>query len=272
MKTILIVNGEDYWPDFLPEYRVVRKSIQETTWMIKNGELIVFDAQSVVRPDGILWRLGAIRPNAVQVHALNLIALSGIPCVNAAATLKVGQDRLSMLAAIRKCALPMLPVNIVSASSRVKNISIPFPFVVKSGNYHGGYGKVLVENEEKWQDTMDLLFVSDDYVTVEPYVNYVRDIRYLAIGEQIWAMSRKGKFWKANVGTIDFQPFEPEELESGWVRDLQLSIGADIVAIDILEDAQGEKFVIEYNDIPGLSGFSEGLKYALAEVVRGKVG
>lgn len=272
MKTILVVNGEQYWPDFFPDCKVERKSIQDSTWMIKDGRLIVFDAESVVRPDAILWRVGAIRPDPGQMHALNLIELAGVPCVNSASSLKIGHDRLSMLSALQKCGLPMLPFNVVTKSSRVQNIALPYPFVVKAGNYHGGYGKVLVEDEQKWQDTKDLLFVANDYVTVEPFVNYVRDIRYLAIGEEVWAMSRKGKFWKANVGTIDFQAFEPEAEETQMVKKLQSAIGADIVAIDILEDGKGEKFVIEYNDIPGLSGFSDGLKYALAEVVKGKLG
>jgi ribosomal protein S6--L-glutamate ligase len=272
MKTILVVNGENFWSDFFPESKVVRKSIQDSTWMIKDGQLIVFDAESVVSPDAILWRVGAIRPDPLQMHALNLINLSGIPCVNSAESLKVGHDRLSMLAALQKCRLPMLPFNVVTRSSKVQNIALPYPFVVKAGNYHGGYGKVLVTDDPKWQDTKDLLFVANDYVTIEPFVDYVRDIRYLAIREQVWAMSRKGKYWKANVGTVDFQQFEPEPNETRMVKELQESIGADIVAIDILEDQSGEMFVIEYNDIPGLSGFSEGLKYALAEVVKGKLG
>lgn len=271
MKTILVVNGEQYWSDFFPDFNVERKSIQDSTWLIKDGQLIVFDADSVVTPDVVLWRVGAIRPDPAQMHALNLIALAGIPCINSAACLRVGHDRLSMLAALQACELPMLPFNVITRSSRAQNIALPYPFVVKVGNYHGGYGKVLVQNEEKWQDTKDLLFVANDYVSIEPFVDYVRDIRYLAIGEEVWAMARKGKFWKANVGTIDFQSFEPEAEETRMVKRLKGMIGADILAIDILEDDQGNKFVIEYNDIPGLSGFSDGLKYALAEVVKQKL-
>jgi ribosomal protein S6--L-glutamate ligase len=34
-----------------------------------------------------------------------------------------------------------------------------FPFVVKVGNHHGGYGKSLVSTEEQWEELKDLLFI-----------------------------------------------------------------------------------------------------------------
>jgi ribosomal protein S6--L-glutamate ligase len=48
---------------------------------------------------------------------------------------------------------------------------------------------------------------------------------------------------------------------------LQNAIGADIIAIDILEEENGDLHIVEYNDIPGLSGFSDELKYELATVL-----
>ena len=197
MKKILVINGEKYWQDFLPEFEVVQKSIQNTSWILKDDELYITDKEGVVKPDGILWRVGAIKPSSIQNTALNLIDLSGLPCVNAASTLKIGYDRLSMLSILKKTGLPTIQFNAVTRSTLIHNIQIEFPFVVKAGNYHGGYGKVLIENEKKWQDIKDLLFVTDDYITIEPYINYARDIRYLIIQDQIWAMSRKGKYWKA---------------------------------------------------------------------------
>ena len=159
MKKILVVNGEKYWQDLLPEFEVTQKSIQNTSWIFKDERLFVADVDGVFEPDGILWRVGAIKPSEIQTTALNLIELSGIPCVNSAETLKTGFDRLSMLSAIKKQGLPIIDFNVVTKSTHLKNIKIDFPFVVKVGNFHGGFGKVLVENEKKWQDIVDLLFV-----------------------------------------------------------------------------------------------------------------
>ena len=267
MKTILVVNGEKYWKDILPAYNVVQKSIQHTSWILKSGKLYVSDQNGVVKPDAILWRVGAIKPSEIQTNALDLIALAGIPCVNSPETLKIGFDRLSMLATIKKLGLSVIDFDVVTRFTDLKNIKMEFPFVVKVGNYHGGFGKVLVEDERKWQDIQDLLFVTEHYITIEPYINYIRDIRYIAINNKVWAMSRKGKFWKANIETTDFEEFEPEEALVNDLKMLQNAIGADIIAIDILEEENGNLHIVEYNDTLGLSGLSDELKYEQAAVL-----
>ena len=271
MKKILVVNGESYWQTLMPEFEVIQKPIQSTSWILREGQLYVADTKRVVQPDGILWRVGAIPPTPVQTTALHLIELAGIPCVNSAQTLKVGFDRLSMLAALQHSALPVIDFNVVTQSTLLKNIQMAFPLVVKVGNYHGGFGKVLVEDAEKWQDIKDLLFVTNDYITVEPYIRYQRDLRYLVIQDQVWAMSRKGQYWKANVGTIDYDIITPDTTLAQQVQALQQSLQADILAVDILEEADGTLHVVEYNDIPGLSGFSKDLPYQVVGVLKGKM-
>lgn len=269
METILVINGETYWQDYLPDYKVEQKRIQTTDWILKEGQLYAIDQEGVCKPDKILWRVGAIRPNAKHKAALDIIQLSGVHCVNSAKTLSKGFDRLTMLNVLKECDLPVIPFNVATTSIQLKNIEIPFPFVVKAGNYHGGFGKVLVNDEDKWQDIKDLLFISEDYVTIEPFINYERDIRYLAVGDKIWAMARKGKFWKANVQTTDFTLINPEEKLVTMTKKLQNYLQADIVAIDILEEKDGTKYIVEYNDIPGISGFPEEVKIELANCLKG---
>jgi ribosomal protein S6--L-glutamate ligase len=268
MQTILVVNGESYWQDYLPGFNVVQKKIQASEWLLRNGELHVVDAAGPCRPDRILWRVGAIRPNAKHRTALELIGLSGVPCVNDASVLLKGYDRLSMLNVLKQCNLPVIPFNVATTSVQLKNIEMEFPFVVKAGNYHGGFGKVLVDTPEKWQDIKDLLFVSEDYITLEPYIRYERDIRYLAIGDKIWAMARKGKFWKANVQTTDFVNIGLDDELVQQTKYLQAHLRADIVAIDILEEKNGSRYFVEYNDIPGLSGFPDEAREELANCIR----
>lgn len=270
METVLVINGETYWQEFLPDYKVEQKKIQSTEWLLKDNQLFAIDQNGVCKPGKILWRVGAIRPNAKHKTALDLIQLSRIHCVNSADVLTKGFDRLTMLNVLIECKLPVIPFNVATTSTQLKNIEIPFPFLVKAGNYHGGFGKVLVENEEKWQDIKDLLFISEDYITIEPFINYDKDIRYLAIGNKIWAMARKGKFWKANVQTTDFVLIDPEETLIEQTKKLQSFLKADIVAIDILEEKDGNRYFVEYNDIPGLSGFPDEVKIELANCLKNK--
>ncbi len=270
METILIINGETYWQDFLTGYKVEQKKIQSTEWLLKNNQLFAIDQNGVCKPDKILWRVGAIKPNAKHKTALDIIQLSGVHCVNSASVLAKGYDRLTMLNVLKECNLPIIPFNVATTSTQLKNIEIKFPFVIKAGNYHGGFGKVRVDSEEKWQDIKDLLFISEDYITIEPFINYDKDIRYLAIGDKIWAMARKGKFWKANIQTTDFVLIEPEQTLIEQTKILKEYLNADIIAIDILEEKNGNRFFVEYNDIPGLSGFPDEVKIALANCLTRK--
>lgn len=272
MPSILIINGENYWADYFPGYDVHQKRIQASDWLLKDGKLHVHDAQGVIQPDGILWRVGAIKPSAQHEAALRLIQLAGVPCVNAPAVLLRGYDRLSMLAVMQACGLPVIPFQAATRATQLKNIAQPFPFVLKAGNYHGGYGKVLVQDAAQWQDVQDLLHMSDDYVTIEPYIRYERDIRYLAIGQQVWAMARRGKFWKANVETTDFILIDTVPELIAQTQKLQRFLGADVLAIDILEEADGTRYFVEYNDIPGVTGFPEEVRAALARCLVGRMG
>lgn len=270
METVLVINGEAYWQDYLPDFNVISKKIQNTQWLWKESELIAIDTNGVCVPNKILWRVGAIKPAASHRVALEMIALSQISCVNSAEVLLTGYDRISMLRTLIRSGLPVIPFQVATASTMLKGIQISFPFVVKAGNYHGGFGKALVEEEKKWQDIRDLLFISDDYITIEPFINYVRDIRYLSVGEEIWAMARKGRFWKANVETTDFELINIDPIIVNEVRQLKTLLQADIIAVDILEDSNGDHFYVEYNDIPGLSGFPDAAIKAVAQCIREK--
>ena len=236
--------------------------------MLKNNQLYAIDHDGICKPDKILWRVGAIKPHPRHKTALEIIQLSGVQCINSANVLLQGYDRLSMLNVLKACKLPVIPFNVATCSTHLKNIEIQFPFVVKAGNYHGGFGKVLVDTNDKWQDIKDLLFISEDYITIEPFINYEKDIRYLAIGNKTWAMARKGKFWKANIQTTDFVMIEQDETLINQTKKLQEFLKADILAIDILEDKNENKFIVEYNDMPGLSGFPDEVKTELARCIK----
>jgi ribosomal protein S6--L-glutamate ligase len=270
MKTILIINGENYWNDYFPGFNIVQKKVQTSDFIVKDDVLYAVDANGVCKPDVIFWRLGAVNPEPKYRDILELIEYSGIPSVNSASTLLMGYDRLSMLNTLKKLKFPVIDFNVATNTTQLKNLEMPFPFVVKVGNHHGGYGKSLVTNEEQWEELKDLLFIHQDYVTIEKFINYKYDIRYLAVNDKVWAMKRKGRYWKANSLTQEYQLIEPEK---GWVvkvKLLQKKISADIVAIDVLETEGGEKVILEYNDIPGLSGFPEDVKLELSNIVKSR--
>jgi ribosomal protein S6--L-glutamate ligase len=271
MKNILVINGERDWPDYFPGYAVHHRQIQQSSWLYHQGTLWVFDTSGGQRVDAVLWRIGAIKPHPGQRHALELIRMAGVPCLNPAHVLLRGYDRLSMLNDLKEAGLP-IPSFSVALGERVLDLLHPdFPAVLKVGNFHGGFGKMRVEREEQWADARDMTFITEDYATLEPYIDYAHDIRCLAVGEHIWAMVRRGISWKANTQTQEYKIIPvPSQLEA-YTRRAMEHLQADVLALDFLEKHDGSHVLLESNDIPGFSGFPVTVREAVAQRLRAKL-
>jgi len=261
---VIVVNGERDWEAYFPDADVRRCRLQTAQWQATEQGLFLLDERGQTRVNGVLWRVGAIRPAPLHRAVLDLIRLTGTPCVNPAATLQRGFDRLSMLAEMRSIGLPLLPQSIVIGPDLLERLDPALPAVLKIGNYHAGYGKARVPNRETWADLRDLTFAADDYVTVEPFIDYVRDVRCLAVGEEVWAMERRSGTWKANRDTQEAVLIHPPEELEAYTRTAMRHLGADILGLDFLEDASGRFFLLETNDIPGLTGFPPSIRDRLA--------
>ncbi len=271
MKTIVVVNGEEYWPGYLPGFQVVRRRLQESRWVLREGRLWVVDREGEFEVDGVLWRLGAVKPEPSHRAVLEMIRLAGIPCVNPAPALLRGYDRLSMLAELHEAGLPTPDFDVVVGEQMLSNVKPAFPAVVKIGNFHGGFGKALVRTEEQWQDVMDLAFVTNDYVTVEPYIEYVRDIRCLIVNGQMWGMSRRSASWKVNRGVAASELIDLSTPLREFSERAMMHFGADVLGLDFLETPDGAYVLVESNDIPGLSGLPTAAQHAVADCLRRKL-
>ena len=213
-KTICIVNGERYWHDFLPDCNVRYCQLQTSQWFLDSSKLVVCDAQGITEIDGVLWRVGALRPHHLHRAVLEMIRLSSVPCVNSPESLLRGFDRLSMHNEMKRLGIPQIEQVITTGTNALKLLAPKLPCVMKIGNYHAGYGKMKVETAEQFADAKDLSFVADDYITIEPFIDYERDIRCLVIDENLWAMERRGQTWKANTETISHKIIDvPKEIK-----------------------------------------------------------
>lgn len=79
MKNIIVVNGETDWQEYFPGYNVHYRRIQNSSWLYHQDILWIFDASGGLRVDAVLWRVGAIKPQSEQRHALELIRMAGVP-------------------------------------------------------------------------------------------------------------------------------------------------------------------------------------------------
>lgn len=74
--------------------------------------------------------------------------------------------------------------------------------------------------------------------------------------------------WKVNHGIAEPILIDVPPLLSEYTKRLQHYLKADVLALDCLQTRDGEWFVLEYNDIPGLSGFPNNVRENLARCVR----
>lgn len=263
---LLVVNGEQDWAPYFPEFSVHHRKIQTARWVLReDNSLFLLDEHGALRVDAVLWRVGAIRADSAHRSALELIRLAGVPCVNSAKTLLRGFDRLSMLAELREIGLPMLNFACALGDGALDCLRPNFPAVLKIGNWHGGLGKSRIETQEQWLDARDLAAVSAEYSTVENWVNYRRDVRILAVGEEIFGMERRSEEWKVNRGTVSPILISPPKDLADWTRAAQKHLNADALALDFLEAPNGDWLCLESNDVPGFTGFPPRVRELLAK-------
>jgi ribosomal protein S6--L-glutamate ligase len=272
MNTLIVVNGEQYWQEHFPGFQVHYRRLQNSKWLYYEDKLWVLDQSGMIRVDSVLWRVGAIRPHPNHRAILELIRLAQVPCMNPPQTLLRGFDRLSMLNEMRDAGLPIIQFSAAVGEQILDKLDPELPAVIKIGNYHAGFGKTKIADTQQWQDVKDLSFVSEDYVTIEPFIDYIADIRCLAICDQMWAMTRRSSGWKANTGAISYELIKVPALLEEYTSRAMAHLGADILGLDFLQDQQGNYFLLESNDIPGLSGFPEGALTAVARCMRQKMG
>ena len=266
--TLMVVNGAYDWSAHFPDFDVVHVRVQHSRWVLEGGALRVSDHRGAWRPDVLLWRLGAVTPHPSHRAVLELVRLSGVTCVNPARALLRGYDRLSMLAELREAGLPVVPFDVAVGQGALASLAARSPAVLKAGNLHGGDGKARAMTDDHWRELTSLAALAHDYVSVEPFLDYARDIRCMIVGERVWAMNRRAKGWRANVGTQIAELVEPPERMASQTLAFARHIGADVLGLDFLELRDGSHVVLESNDIPGVLGWPRDVLEAIAERTR----
>lgn len=272
VNTLIIVNGEGFWHDhFVEDFDVHHVRLQTSKWMLHDDKLFVYDDGKRIRVDSIFWRIGAIQPYQYHREVLEIIRLSGIPCINTPNVMLDDLNRWSMLNRLKSLDIPVVPFTATIGALLANQIQIQIPSVIKVGSYHAGYGKMRINSLEQWQDMTDFVFATDGYFTVEPFIDYKRDIRCLAVGNQIWSLARNGSRWKANSGVVETRLISAPEILYDYTKRVVDALNADIIALDILESEEGEYIVLESNSVPGLSGFPDSAVQAVVERVKMKL-
>ncbi|KAL6057311.1 Asparaginyl-tRNA synthetase, cytoplasmic (Asparagine--tRNA ligase) (AsnRS) [Balamuthia mandrillaris] len=88
-----------------------------------------------------------------------------------------------------------------------------------------------------------------DYITVEPFVPNVGDIRIQKVGNNVRAFKRMAAGWKGNVGLATVEDIPVTETYQLWVDECSKIFGGlDILSIDAVIDEAGKHTILEVND------------------------
>jgi len=147
-----------------------------------------------------------------------------------------------------------------------------YPCVFKIGHAHGGLGKVRVETPGSFQDLASVVAVSDQYCTVEDYIEAKYDLHVFKIGSHYKALMRKSLTgnWKTNVGQSILEEVPVQEKHKGWIDQVsQMFGGLALCSLEAVVAKDGKEYIIEVNDCAmGLLGESqEDDRRNIAEVV-----
>jgi ribosomal protein S6--L-glutamate ligase len=61
------------------------------------------------------------------------------------------------------------------------------------------------------------------------------------------------------------------DLLADYTRKAMAHLGADVLGLDFLQTRHGDYVLLESNDIPGLAGFPDAVKHAIADQMRAKL-
>jgi hypothetical protein len=200
-KKFLVV-GEKSWP--LSENVFCLDFCELDSRGVRLTEVLDFECHSPdgqwEKIDGILWRGQFDEEVSRQLAVLHLIAASNATCINSAASMLEKGGRISSLFALRRSGLPTVTSTIFCGSNGLSYFYKPtFPCVLKVGSWHMGYGKAKATDQASWLDAVDMAHIAKDFVAVEPFIDYVRDIRVLVMGNELAGLERVPSQWKANV-------------------------------------------------------------------------
>lgn len=146
---------------------------------------------------------------------------------------------------------------------------LDFPMVVKHPNMHRGKFVFLLKDEK---DLLNFLARYRKYIPVflfQKYINYVKDIRVIFIGEPIGAMQRIAeKGFKANIsqGGIGKKHELDDELKELSYKISEI-FNIQIFAFDVLIDKEDKKYVIDLHKTFQFKGFEKYLNINVARKI-----
>jgi len=136
-----------------------------------------------------------------------------------------------------------------ATGNKLRLIPMQFPTVIKVGSSYGGYGKMIANNKQEYDDIISLLALSTEYFTEEPLIKHEYEFRVQVIGPYVRCYRRNShNNWKNQCGNVFFLDHPWNTKYEVWVDEVrQIFGGLDMFGIDVLHN-NGEDNILEIND------------------------
>jgi glutathione synthase/RimK-type ligase-like ATP-grasp enzyme len=180
---------------------------------------------------------------------------AGIPAVNSLHSIYMCLERpvvfgelLRLQAEMGDKEFPVIPQHCYATGHEML-LNPGYPCVVKVGHVHAGYGKIKVDNSERFMDVRSLVVMHGDYCTAEEFIEREADMRIQKIGNHYRVFKRTSLNWKGNTGNAQIEECEVTERYKRWADACAgLFGGLDILAVDTIIGKDGREFILEVND------------------------
>ena len=200
------------------------------------------------------------------IYVTRWLATVGVPAVSPHQVVVTCGDKLLTSAALQEAGVP-IPRTVVAFTPEAALEAIEalgYPVVLKP--LHGSWGRLLarVNDRDAAEAILEHKATLGGYLHsifyIQEYVNKPgQDIRTLVVGDEVvYAMVRRSDHWITNTargGAACACPILPEvaELSLAAAR----AVGGGVVAVDLLEAADGRLLVNEVNHTPEFHGAME---------------
>lgn len=199
------------------------------------------------------------------LNTLMALRVGNVPAVNSLDSVFFSTQRALMIAELKriqgklgKDVFPLVPIRYYPNTRHHLPKPKDLPLVAKVGTSHAGYGKMKFKDDD-FADFSTLMAMYSDYITTEPFVPNVGDVRIQRVGDQVRAYRRVTAGWKGNVGEAEVEDIPVTPLYQLWADECSKIFGGlDILSIDAVVDEKGNHTILEVNDTAtGLNPFHQ---------------
>lgn len=217
--------------------------------------------EDLSRYDYCFPRIDAVRAQH-GYHIIRFLDMIGMKKPYSAETVLIAHNKYMSLEVLRQADVPIPETYLVSSKSAAENVlkKMEYPVVIKIVSGFGGKGVMLLENLETALSVVDTLKMMDKQIIIEEFIqNPGEDKRAFVVGGKVVASYKRTcrhDDFRSNImsgGKAHYTKLS-EEMEDVALRAAS-AVSSDIVAIDMLETAEGPK-VIEVNINPGIKGIN----------------